>query len=361
MSKKKKVLVAMSGGIDSSVAAILLKEQGYELTGVTFKTFDNISENCITEKPDYCPTDSVMEAKRIAEQLGFEHHILDAKTKFRDIIIKNFIGEYLECRTPNPCVICNSVIKWGLLLKMADNLDCDYLATGHYSRIGFENGRYYIQKGKDRTKDQSYFLWKIPQKLLSKTIFCLGDLTKNEVKKIAEEHGFTKLSQKKESEEICFIPDNDYRNFLIKEVPDIKDLNSPGDFVNTKGKILGKHKGLFNYTIGQRKGLGIAVGEAAYVVALKKNKNQVVLGNKDDLKGKSMYVNDINMMKYDDIYDGMQVDCKIRYRNEGAAAKLFHNGNRIRVDFKEYVDSITPGQSAVFYENEDLIGGGIIN
>lgn len=353
--------MAMSGGIDSSVSAILLKEQGYDIIGATFRTFDNITESCIAREKGCCSIDSIMEAKQLAEQLGFEHHILDVRQKFRETVIKNFIDEYLQSRTPNPCVICNPVIKWGLLFDMANELGCDYLATGHYARIGNQNGRYFLQRGKDTAKDQSYFLWKIPQNLLSRTLFPLGHLTKMEVRKIAAQHGFIKLSQKKESEEICFIPNNDYRSFLIDEVPNINELHKPGYFVSTDGRILGTHNGLYNYTIGQRKGLGIALGEPAYVVALRKDTNEVVLGNKNDLMSNSLYVSDINMMKYPSVSNNMEVTCRIRYRNKGALAHLFTEDNRIRVDFAAPVESVTPGQSAVFYEGDDLIGGGIIS
>ena len=356
----KRVLIAMSGGIDSSVSAILLKKQNYELVGVTFRTFDSITESCMAKEKGCCSIDSIFDAKNLAQQLGFEHHILDVRNEFRKTVINNFIEEYLQCRTPNPCVICNPVIKWGLLLNFANKLHCDYLATGHYARIQNSNDRYYLQRGKDHLKDQTYFLWKLNQFSLARTIFPLGNLTKLEVRQIASDNGFTKLSQKKESEEICFITDNNYRNFLKREITDINSLQHPGNFVSTSGVILGQHTGLYNYTIGQRKGLGIAVGKPIYVIALDKVNNNVVLGSKEYLQGNSLFVKDINMMKYPSITDGMEVICRVRYRNQGVRAKLFNDNDKIHVVFYEHVESITPGQSAVFYENNDIVGGGII-
>jgi len=357
----KRVLMAMSGGIDSGVSAMLLKEQGYELVGVTFRTFDSITESCMAREKGCCSVDSIFEAKYLAEQLGFEHHILDARDTFRDTVIQNFIDEYLLARTPNPCVLCNPIIKWGMLLKMADELQCDYLATGHYARIATQGERYFLQRGKDIMKDQTYFLWRLTQDNLKRTIFPLGNLTKDEVRVIAADHGFVKLSQKKESEEICFVPDNNYRQFLEQEVPNLHELLPQGDFVDVNQRFLGRHQGLFNYTIGQRKGLGIALGVPAYVVALDAQNNRVVIGGKEDLQGDSLLLKDINLMKHADIEDGQQVLCKIRYRSHGATAALFHEDNAVRVRFVEPVESITPGQSVVFYEGDDLIGGGIIS
>lgn len=358
---KKRVLMAMSGGIDSTVAAMLLQEQGYELVGVTYRTFDTISRGCMEKEKGCCSVDSLFEAKRMADDLGFEHHILDIRQEFKATVIHNFIDEYLHGRTPNPCVICNSTIKWGKLLETADEFGCDAIATGHYARIGRQNERYFLQKGVDEAKDQTYFLWKLSQENLVRTLFPLGELTKPEVRAIALKHGYEKLSKKSESQEICFIPDNDYRVFLNQQVDDFPDKYGPGDFVDTKGNILGRHKGFPNYTIGQRKGLGIALGHPVFVVAIRPEENKVVLGTKEELQGQSCYVSDINLMKYAQIPEGLTVTAKIRYRNAGRQASLFHEGDKLRVVFQETVDSITPGQSAVFYEGQDVVGGGIID
>lgn len=356
-----KVLMAMSGGIDSTVAAMLLLEQGFELVGVTYRTFDNISRGCMEKEKGCCSVDSLFEAKRMARDLGFEHHILDIRQEFKEHVITNFIDEYLHGRTPNPCVICNSTIKWGKLIETADEMGCDYIATGHYARIGQHEGRYYLRKGADLSKDQTYFLWTLTQENLARTIFPLGELTKTEVRKIAFSHGYEKLSQKGESQEICFIPDNDYRTFLAEQVENYTQNYGPGYFIDSTGKKLGEHKGFPNYTIGQRKGLGIALGQPMFVIAIHPEDNTVVLGTKDELQGKTFYAKDINLMKYAQIPEAKEVMAKIRYRNEGKKASLYPEGDRLRVVFHETMDSITPGQSAVFYEGEDVIGGGIIS
>ncbi len=354
------VLVAMSGGIDSTVAAMLLLEQGYDLTGVTYRVFDNISRGCMEKEKGCCSVDSLFEAKRMVEELGFAHHILDIRQEFKNSVISNFIDEYLHGRTPNPCVLCNSYIKWGKLVEMADTLGCRYIATGHYARIGRQDGRYFLKKGVDESKDQTYFLWMLTQENLSRTLFPLGGLTKPEVRKIAFDHGYEKLSKKTESQEICFIPDNDYRAFLAAQAKDFEEWCRPGCFLNTAGEKIGEHQGFPNYTIGQRKGLGIALGVPMYVVAINARENTVTLGTKEELKGKMCYAEQINLMKYASIPEGMTVTAKIRYRNEEATAFLFPEAGRIRVVFEREVNSITPGQSIVFYEGDDVVGGGII-
>lgn len=357
----KKVLMAMSGGIDSSVAALLLLEQGFELEGVTFRTFDSITESCMAREKGCCSVDAIFEAKHLAEKLGFSHHILDVRDLFRHTVIQDFIDRYLECKTPNPCVLCNPVIKWGRVLEHADELDCDYIATGHYARISTCGDRCFLQKGADTLKDQTYFLWKLTSEQLKRTIFPLGDLTKQEVRKIAADHGYVKLSQKKESEEICFVTDDNYRNFLKSEVPDIGSILPKGDIVDTEGKKYGEHDGLYNYTIGQRKGLGVALGYPAYVVDLNKENNTLVLGSREKLYSSSCVVGELNLTKNPDFENGIMVNCKVRYRSEGCEAKLLHaEDGSVRVVFSEPVFAITPGQSAVFYDGDDLLGGGII-
>lgn len=352
--------MAMSGGIDSTVAAMLLLDQGYELVGVTYRVYDQISQACMEKEKGCCSVNAIFEAKHMAQQMGFEHHILDIRKDFQELVIQNFISEYLQGHTPNPCVLCNSTIKWGKLITMADELKCDYIATGHYARIGQENGRYFLRKGVDETKDQTYFLWTLTQENLARTIFPLGELTKTEVRKIALDRGFEKLSKKSESQEICFIPDNNYRTFLAKNVENYSEKYGPGFFVDTTGKRLGKHQGFPNYTIGQRKGLGIALGHPMFVVDIRPESNEVVLGTRDELQGKTFRAKNINLMKYASLPDGFEVNAKIRYRNRGAQAAVFHENELLRVEFHEGMDSITPGQSAVLYEGPDVVGGGII-
>lgn len=350
----------MSGGIDSSVAAVLLLEQGYELIGITFRSWDYISDSCIAKKTGCCDVESVLEAKNLAEKLGFEHHILDFRDSFKEIVINNFIGEYLAGRTPNPCVVCNSHIKWGKIIEFADLHHCDYIASGHYAIIKNSNNKYYISTAKDQNKDQSYFLWNLTQNQLKRTIFPLGGLTKDEVRNIAIDKNLEYLNKKKESQEICFIPDNDYRKFLKDHVPGIEAKFAGGNIVSTDGKILGRHKGYPFYTIGQRKGLEYAAGHPMYVVKTDAVKNLVVLGEKTELEKSELTVSPFNLQKYSSLPDGLTVETKIRYRSKPAEGFLIMEEGKIHITFNHAVSAITPGQSAVFYEKGDLVGGGII-
>ena len=346
---KGRVLMAMSGGIDSSVAAILLLEQGYELTGITFRTFDSIKPSCLAREKGCCSVESIMEARQLAHTLGFEHHIVDFRDIFRQYIISDFVNEYRQGRTPNPCVLCNSHIKWGVLLEEADKYGCDYIATGHYARIGEYNGHLCLKKAADTNKDQTYFLWMLTEDNLRRTLFPLGGLTKPEVRKIALDHGFERLSRKTESQEICFIPDNDYRGFLRQEGVEV----SEGIFVDNEGKELGRHNGYVNFTIGQRKGLGIALGYPAFVTDIDADNNTVSIGRHDDL-----YQQQVRLGRFFH-FKGAEdepVMAQIRYRSHPTEAMLKDR----TLCFTEPVWAVAAGQSAIMYQNDFLVGGGII-
>jgi tRNA-uridine 2-sulfurtransferase len=363
MSRQGKVLVAMSGGIDSTVAALMLHKQGYEVVGITMKTWDYATSVGTNSKKETgcCNLDSFNDARQAAVQHGFPHFILDIRDEFGDFVIDNFVEEYIAGRTPNPCVMCNTHIKWRALLKRADALGCDFIATGHYAQVHMHNNdRYFIRKGKDESKDQSYALWGLQQDLLSRTLLPLGTYHKTEIRQMAHDFGYPELAKKNESYEICFVPDNDYRGFLKRRVPGLEESVDGGLFVDKNGNVLGKHKGYPFYTIGQRKGLDIALGKPAFVTAIIPETNTVVLGGEDDLNRTSMQVTKLNWIKYDGITEGMEALTKIRYKDKGALSTLHTYENGINVRFYEDVKGVAPGQSAVFYEGEDVIGGGII-
>lgn len=294
-------------------------------------------------------------------QLGFPHYIIDIREEFGDFVINHFTDEYLAGRTPNPCVLCNTHIKWDALLRRADQLGCEFIATGHYANIREENGRYVISKGLDENKDQSYALWGISQKSLSRTIFPLGKLRKTEIRQMAIDRGFTELVNKPESYEICFIPDNDYRGFLKRRVEGLEEQVAGGEFVLEDGTVVGTHEGYPFYTIGQRKGLGIALGFPAYVTRIEKDQNRVILGNFEDLAKNAMTVGKLNMVKYDNLIDRpIPTITKVRYNDSGTEAIVEQEGDKMKVHFLHGVHAIAPGQAAVFYEGNDVIGGGWI-
>ena len=361
MSDKGRVLVAMSGGIDSSVAAVLLHEQGYEVVGMTMKTWDYASSGSSKKETGCCSLDSINDARNIAVQLGFPHYIIDIREEFGDFVINHFTDEYIAGRTPNPCVLCNTHIKWDALLRRADQLGCDYIATGHYANIREENGRHVISKGLDENKDQSYALWGISQESLSRTMFPLGHLCKTEIRQMALDRGFHELVQKPESYEICFIPDNDYRGFLKRRVEGLEAEVAGGEFVLEDGTVVGKHEGYPFFTVGQRKGLGIALGFPAYVTRIESGKNRVVLGNYDDLAKNGMTVGKLNMVKYADLIGlPKETITKVRYNDNGTPATIEQVDGKMKVKFERGVHAIAPGQAAVFYEGNDVIGGGWI-
>jgi len=350
---KKRVLLGMSGGIDSTVSAMLLLEQGYEVVGVTFRTYDSMKESCIAKEKGCCTIDSIMEARHNAQKMGFEHHIVDFRDAFKRCVMQNFIDEYMAGRTPNPCVLCNHYIKWGEMLRMADEKGCDYIATGHYARIAEREGQVYLTEAADRQKDQTYFLWMLTDAQLRRTLFPLGGYTKEQVREIARAHGYDKLATKRESQEICFIPDDDYRAFLRANVPDYMERVRAGEYVDAQGKVLGQHEGYVNYTIGQRKGLGIALGHPAYVTHIDAENNRVTLGTNDDL-----YANELHFVPYNvRPISGERLRAKVRYRSQAIEATLKNEGCLV---FATPVWGITPGQSVVLYQDGLVVGGGFI-
>lgn len=351
----------MSGGIDSTVAAMLLLEQGYELVGVTFRTFDSIKESCLAREKGCCSVESIMEAKHMAQTLGFEHHILDFRDTFREHVIANFISEYSHGRTPNPCVLCNSHIKWGELVKAADEYGCDLIATGHYARIAEHRGHWYLRNAADTHKDQTYFLWMLTEENLRRTVFPLGGQTKPEVRQIAFDHGFEKLSKKTESQEICFVPNNDYRQFLSEQGIQV----THGKYVNTGGQVLGEHTGFCNYTIGQRKGLGIALGTPQFVTKIDAAHNEVTLGTHDELYATEVYASEARIRDAEWLRESPAVSARIRYRSPAVPARIdlseyTPEHPTLRLHFDQPVWGITPGQSLVIYKDDLVVGGGLI-
>ncbi|MFZ4796300.1 MAG: tRNA 2-thiouridine(34) synthase MnmA [Bacteroidia bacterium] len=360
MSKKGKILVAMSGGLDSTVAAVMLREEGYEVIGVTMKTWDYQNSGGSKKETGCCSLDSINDARTIAVKHGIHHMILDIRDEFGDFVIDNFVDEYLAGRTPNPCVLCNTHIKWEALLKRANMLDCEFIATGHYAQVRNENNRYVISKGLDDNKDQSYVLWGLTQQSLAKTQFPLGGFKKTDIRQMAIDMGYEELANKSESYEICFVPDNDYRGFLKRKVEGLEAKVDGGNFTNSEGKVIGKHRGYPFYTIGQRKGLEIAFGEPMFVLAIYPETNTVVLGREIELQQKGMWVRNLNMGKYESINEPMESLTKIRYKDAGSMANIVQEGDKMKVIFNNHVKAIAPGQSAVFYDGNDVIGGGWI-
>lgn len=346
---KKKVVVGMSGGVDSSVAAYLLKEQGYEVIGVTMELWqENGAVHTVASE----------DAARVAETLGIPFQVIDFGEAFKQNVVDYFVEEYFQGRTPNPCNVCNRKVKWEALLQWSREHGVDYIATGHYARITKrENGRYAIASSVTAKKDQTYALYNLTQEQLAHTIMPIGEYTKDEIRAIAERIGL-QIANKPDSQEICFIPDHDYAGFIErlsgKKVPDA------GNFVTTQGEVLGQHKGIIHYTIGQRKGLNLAMGKPVFVTEIRPDTNEVVIGESEDVFRKEFTANQMNYMGVDKIEDGQRFLTKIRYAHQGAMATLYREGELVRFVFDEAQRAITPGQAVVFYEDGCIAGGGSI-
>lgn len=353
---KEKVVVGMSGGVDSSVAAYLLKKQGYDVIGITMQVWQEDKE--YEEKEGgCCSLKSVEDARKVAYKLDIPFYVINFKDIFKNKVIDYFVDEYMKGRTPNPCIACNKFIKFDALLKKAMALGAQYVATGHYATIERINDRYVIRKSEDDKKDQTYVLYNFTQYELSHTLMPCGIYHKDKIREIAKEIGLN-VYNKKDSVEICFIPDNDHGAFIKKQVP---DKVKQGNFVDPKGNILGKHKGIVYYTIGQRKGLGIALGKPMFVTDINPFTNEVVLGSEEDIWKTELIAGDMNFIPFDKLQQPMEVEAKIRYLAKPSSAVIYplENGT-VKVVFKQKQRAVTKGQSVVFYNGDLLVGGGII-
>ncbi len=355
---KQKVVVGMSGGVDSSVAAWLLKEQGYEVIGVTMQIWQEEEQAVQEENGGCCGLTAVDDARRVAQQLDIPYYVMNFKQDFKRSVMDYFVSEYLAGRTPNPCIACNRYVKWEALLKRSLEIGADYIATGHYARVAqLPNGRYAIARSVTAAKDQTYALYNLTQEQLARTLMPVGAYSKEEIRRFAEAMGL-RTANKPDSQEICFVPDQDYAGFIERSTgkPSI-----PGNFVTADGTILGQHKGIIHYTIGQRKGLGLSMGRRVVVTQIRPETNEVVIGEQEDVFTDHLCADRVNCMAVPELIDGQEAIAKIRYNHPGTPCVIRKEGeDRVRVEFKEPVRAVTPGQAVVFYEGEHVLGGGTI-
>lgn len=358
MTAKKKVVVAMSGGVDSSVAAALLLEQGYEIIGVTMQIWDTEITEVNGEHVGCCSLSAVEDARRVAAQLGIPYYVMNFRGVFEEKVINYFTAEYLRGRTPNPCIACNRYVKFEALLDKAVGLGADYIATGHYAKLEYSQvyGRYTVQRAHDQKKDQTYVLYGLTQQQIARTLMPLGEYNKEQVRRIAGDLGLS-VADKAESQEICFVLDDNYRNFLRDKSSDIQ----PGPFLNMKGEVIGRHQGIPFYTVGQRRGLGLAGGERLYVVNIDKEHNTITVGPEEAIFDTELIAKDLNLVLYDTITDTLEVQAQVRYNGSPAPATVkLLDGGRMHVHFQNPQRSITPGQAVVFYQGDYLVGGATI-
>ncbi|WP_407307958.1 tRNA 2-thiouridine(34) synthase MnmA [Desulfosporosinus sp. SB140] len=360
LTAKPKVVVGMSGGVDSSMAAALLKEQGYEVIGVTLQIWESAAPEV---EGGCCSISAIDDARRVASQLGIPHYVMNFRSYFQESVVDYFTESYLRGETPNPCLACNKYVKFGEMLRKARGLGADYIATGHYAQVlrDPDSDRFLLSKSSDERKDQTYALYMLNQEQLAHTLFPLAEYTKDKVRKMAAELGLG-VASKPDSQEICFVPDDDYASFVRE-----RSLNriKPGNFVDLQGNILGKHGGIIHYTIGQRKGLGVAFGKPKYVIGLIPSRNEVVLGEDRDVYSDSLWATDLNWISIPELKEPVKVVAKIRYNSSGAPATVFPSSvgrsTKVMVRFDEPQRAVTPGQAVVFYEGNIVVGGGKIS
>ena len=358
MKNTKKVVVGMSGGVDSSVAAYLLKEQGYDVIGVTMQIWQDEERVVLEENGGCCGLSAVDDARRVAAALDISYYVMNFKKEFKENVIDYFIDEYLHGRTPNPCIACNRYVKWESLLKRSMDIGADYIATGHYARIEkLPNGRYSLKRSATLAKDQTYALYNLTQEQLARTLMPIGEYSKDEVREMAEKINL-RVANKPDSQDICFVPDGDYAGFIERTL----DAELPtGNFVTLDGKVLGKHKGITHYTVGQRKGLGLALGYPAFVIEIRPETNEVVIGTNEDSMSNYVRANKLNFMSIPDLTEPMRVFAKIRYNHKGAWCTIEKTGeDEVLCTFEEAQRAITPGQAVVFYDGDYVLGGGTI-
>lgn len=355
--KKEKVVVGMSGGVDSSVAAYLLKEQGYEVIGVTMQIWQDEETPAISENGGCCGLSAVDDARRVANHLDIPYYVMNFKNEFQKYVIEDFAEEYYKGRTPNPCIRCNRYVKWESLLKRSLDIGADYIATGHYAGIAkLKNGRYTLKKAPS-SKDQTYALYNLTQEQLAHTLMPVGTYTKEEIRKIAESIQLP-VAHKPDSQDICFVPDGDYKKFLESYTG---SKLPAGNFVDTHGNVIGTHTGIANYTVGQRKGLNLSMGQPVYVIEIRPEANEVVIGTNEDIFSSKLTAEHVSFMSISELNDELKVDAKIRYNHQGAPCTIRMVGKeQIECVFEQPQRAITPGQAVVFYDQDYVVGGGLI-